>query len=292
MSESIFRPTSFLRLLLVPLAIGMLAACDDAPPAGVDDDEEEEVPTFLWPLSGSESQDADSVHSPYGPRWIGRYDFHAGIDIPAPVGTPVLAVAPGGVVQVRTWDSTSTGAGNAILVKHDYGHASSYLHLEDMAVNEGDRVEAGEVIGTVGSTGATYPHLHFGYMRDLPGNSVDERRSRNPLETLPHTRPSAVPAVRFGGGQDVSLTLPLQSMTVRSISLVGESVERVLDYYAIVARGFSDRKEQVQEDVLIQAARPENGAFDLDLELEAADFTIVRVVIVDIHGDTIADHQR
>lgn len=262
------------------------------PPEEEPEEPEEPTLTLAWPLAGTDAADADSVHSPYGPRWIGSYDFHAGVDLPAPVGRRVRAVQAGQVVQVRRWDGTSTGAGNAILIHHAGGRSTSYLHLAATQVFEGEWVAAGEVIGTVGATGASYPHLHLGYMLNLPGDAGDERRSRNPLELLPHTAPVEVPAIEFLNDHAVRLLLPLQAMTVRSVSLHGEGQARTLDYYAVVALGSVPRNATVQDGIGIDAGQASAGRFPLTLQPSPAEYRVERVVVVDIHGDTIADHHR
>lgn len=280
--------------LCIPLLL--LAACGEesvAPkPEPVDPDPPTPGLSLVWPLSATDDADADSVHSPYGPRWIGSYDFHAGLDLPAASGTPVRAVMTGRVAQVRTWDGSSSGAGNAILMHHDGGRSTSYLHLHSAQVREGDRVEAGEIIGRVGRTGATYNHLHLGFMVDLPGDRVDERRSRNPLELLPHSAPPAPAAPMFPDSHTVHLELPLQSMTVRAIHLEGEGEERVLDYYDVVALGSGPRNGQEQGGIVIDTDRPTGGSFPLILEVAPPRFLVEGVVVLDIHGDTLISARR
>lgn len=285
------------RLPHVVLALVVLlfsAACTDA--VAPTDEEPEEAGdttlTLVWPLAATDEANADSVHSPYGPRWIGSYDFHAGIDLPAALGREVRAVMAGTVAQVRAWNGSSTGAGNAILIHHDGGRSTSYLHLHTTGVSAGERVAAGQVIGTVGRTGATYPHLHLGYMVDLPGNTVDERRSRSPLELLPHEAPEQVPSTEFLDDHTVRLLLPLQAMTVRSISLHGGGVARTLDYYNVVALGSVPRNAEVHDGIGLMAGRAADGVFPLTLAPSPPDYTVDRVVVVDIHGDTIADDVR
>lgn len=284
-----FEPATLLVLLLALVAAG----CGDDAAAPVYERPDEESPdptlTLVWPLSASAEPDADSVHSPYGPRWIGSYDFHAGIDLPAAVGRQVRAVMAGTVAQVRTWDGSSTGAGNAILIHHDQGRSTAYLHLHTTRVSTGESVAAGQVIGQVGETGATYPHLHLGYMVDLPANTGDERRSRNPLELLPHHAPEQVPSIEYLDPHSVRLLLPLQAMTVRSISLHGEGSARTLDYYDVVALGAVPRDAEVHAGIRIAVDRPSGGLFRLTLEPSPADYEVERVVVVDVHGDTIAD---
>ncbi len=86
---------------------------------------------------------------------------HQAIDYAAPSGTPVSAVADG-VVSRRFWDSK--GGGNTLFIKHARGYESGYLHLRGFAsgIVVGARVRQGQVIGYVGTTGAsTGPHLDF-----------------------------------------------------------------------------------------------------------------------------------
>jgi murein DD-endopeptidase MepM/ murein hydrolase activator NlpD len=87
---------------------------------------------------------------------------HAGIDIRAATGTPVLAGADG--VVLRT--GSQVFAGRLIVVAHDVDLATAYYHLSAVAVVAGQAVRRGEVIGRVGTSGnATAPHLHFGVCR-------------------------------------------------------------------------------------------------------------------------------
>ncbi len=86
---------------------------------------------------------------------------HAGIDISKPFFTPVRAAAKGIVIGINT-DRYGGGYGNWIIIYHDKFNLSTlYAHLEGVGVSSGESVEAGQVIGTVGNTGCTNPHLHF-----------------------------------------------------------------------------------------------------------------------------------
>jgi murein DD-endopeptidase MepM/ murein hydrolase activator NlpD len=88
----------------------------------------------------------------------GERRFHAGTDLGAPVGTPVLAAARG---QVETADWMG-GYGLAVIINHNSAEQSLYGHMSQIFVHPGQWVEPGTVIGQVGSTGfSTGPHLHF-----------------------------------------------------------------------------------------------------------------------------------
>ena len=104
---------------------------------------------YIWPAKGK-------LTSGYGWRW-GR--LHRGIDIAAPIGTPIVATASGEVISAG-WNSG--GYGNLVKVKHADGNVSFYAHNHRILVRRGQRVEQGQQIAQMGSTGySTGPHLHF-----------------------------------------------------------------------------------------------------------------------------------
>lgn len=83
---------------------------------------------------------------------------HNGTDFGAPTGTPVRSVAEG----VVTFAGKSGGHGNFVKVQHEGGYETSYSHLSRIRVKKGQKVDQGDLVGDVGSTGlATGPHLHF-----------------------------------------------------------------------------------------------------------------------------------
>lgn len=110
---------------------------------------------FIMPVEGR-------LTGPFGDRRIinGQTKTpHSGIDISAPIGTPVKASNKGKVALVGDFFFY----GRTVILDHGLGVFSMYSHLEDIAVKEGELVEKGDVIGGVGMTGrATGPHLHFG----------------------------------------------------------------------------------------------------------------------------------
>ena len=115
---------------------------------------------WTWPARGS-------VTSGYGYRW-GR--LHAGIDIGAPIGTPIYA-AKGGVVS---YAGTMGGYGNIIVIDHGEGMTTRYAHQNRLGASVGQSVRPGDTIGEVGNTGnSTGPHLHFEVrVNDSPQNPI------------------------------------------------------------------------------------------------------------------------
>lgn len=115
--------------------------------AEVSDDEYDMLETFIWPTVGD-------ITDTFGTR-NGK---HYGIDIAAPEGTPVVAVASG--VVSRSYFSDSYG--HVVFIKHENGLETVYAHLHARKVNEGENVYQGDLIGTVGNTGrSSGNHLHF-----------------------------------------------------------------------------------------------------------------------------------
>jgi murein DD-endopeptidase MepM/ murein hydrolase activator NlpD len=107
--------------------------------------------------------------SPFGQRvspFTKQPDFHAGIDLAAPLGTPVRAPSAGLVVFAGRYplrqDVTWWRYGNLVALRHGDRLVSVYGHCEEVRVRAGQRVAQGEVLATVGNTGwSTSPHLHY-----------------------------------------------------------------------------------------------------------------------------------
>jgi hypothetical protein len=121
------------------------------------------------------------LSSTFGPRVHDDplvYDFHRGIDIARPVGTDVHAIADGKVTQIL--NQTSLG-GQMVVIQHS-GYSSVYVHLSEVDVEEGDKVDVGDTIGLSGKASNGFAHLHFEIRR--PGD--DKKDSVHPLEVLPY----------------------------------------------------------------------------------------------------------
>lgn len=101
------------------------------------------------------------ITSPFGNRVhpiTGMTRLHTGLDMSAGYGQPIQAGAPGVVLLASYFG----GYGNTVIIDHGGGMSTLYAHQSELAVNSGASVEAGQVVGYVGSTGfSTGPHLHF-----------------------------------------------------------------------------------------------------------------------------------
>ncbi len=127
---------------------------------------------FKWPLCGV-------ISSEYGWRKhpvTGSKNFHSGLDIAAPEGTPIFCSKNG----IVTFADENGGYGLMVEVRHSNGFYTRYGHMSQIDVTEGQMVEIGTILGRVGETGvATGPHLHFEIR--FEGNTA----TLNPLEKLP-----------------------------------------------------------------------------------------------------------
>jgi len=114
------------------------------------------------------------VSSGFGHRvdpFTGRKKFHKGIDFAGKAGSEVVAVAAG-VVIASEWQ---TGYGNVVEIRHADGYVTHYAHNRENLVKVGDRVEKGETIAILGSTGrSSGPHVHFEVRRN--GKVIDPSR--------------------------------------------------------------------------------------------------------------------
>lgn len=138
-------------------------------------------PTFAMPVSGALDQDIKSIFGVE--RDAGRRQ-HEGIDIFAPRGTPVLAAAPGRIVEVG-----ENNLGGNVVWQWDPARNQNlyYAHLDIQLARDGQEVQKGDTIGLVGNSGnarTTPPHLHFGIYRKgsgaidpLPFVYVGDRRA-------------------------------------------------------------------------------------------------------------------
>jgi murein DD-endopeptidase MepM/ murein hydrolase activator NlpD len=110
---------------------------------------------FVYPLVGTRISSSFGTRT-HPVRSVVRH--HSGIDLAAPHGSPIRAIQSGVIV----FADPHSGYGNLIVISHTDHITSHYGHCDTIRVRPGQRVKAGEIIGTVGSTGlVTGPHLHF-----------------------------------------------------------------------------------------------------------------------------------
>lgn len=146
-----------------------------------------------WPILSENG--VPRLSSTFGPRLKAsegyRYDFHRGIDIPTPVGTPVVAISDGVIRIAGEHDAYSdplvqirhTRPGAAECRGSEEGcYYSNYLHLASWAVTPGQTVRAGDVIGTTGASESGFPHLHF----EIRDGGVWQKHAVHPLTVLPY----------------------------------------------------------------------------------------------------------
>lgn len=123
------------------------------------------------------------VSSGYGMRFhpiSGQRKAHLGVDYAAPTGTPVRTIGDG-VVSFAGWQR---GYGNVIEVQHRDRKSTVYAHLSRIDVRKGQKVNQGDFIGAVGSTGAsTGPHLHFEFK--VAGQHMDPLEVARKSESVP-----------------------------------------------------------------------------------------------------------
>ena len=134
---------------------------------------------FIWPVAGP-------ISSPFGLRRFFNdqpRSPHGGIDIAAPVGTPIVAAADGVVLDADDYFFN----GNSVFIEHGLGLQTFYAHMSRIDVTAGEQVKQGQVIGAVGATGrVTGPHLHWSV--GLNATWID------PLLVMDTEQPSPAPA--------------------------------------------------------------------------------------------------
>lgn len=119
---------------------------------------------FIYPVLGPISSEFGWRVHPIS----GTERFHSGIDFAVDYGTPIAAVAAGQVIFAGWYG----GYGNAVIIDHGGGLTTLYAHTSELLIHEGDWLNRGTIVATVGSTGySTGPHLHFEVRQE--GEPVD-----------------------------------------------------------------------------------------------------------------------
>lgn len=145
---------------------------------------------------------------------------HHGVDYAAPIGTPVVAIGDGVVINKEY----SGGAGNMVKIKHNSVYSTAYLHLGKYGegIRNGAYVKQGQVIGFVGSTGlSTGPHLDFRFYKN--GSAIDPLKVEAP--PVDPVRPENIE--RFNTVRDVVMESVISGRKVAKIQMTGDSLVRV-----------------------------------------------------------------
>jgi murein DD-endopeptidase len=134
------------------------------------------------------------ITSPFGWRWhpiLGRSQYHTGVDLAVPVGSPVRAAADG-VVRRASEDAVN---GRVVIIDHGHGVSTALCHNSQLLVSTGQRITQGQVVAFSGSTGrSTGPHVHF--QVELSGTPVDPLALKGKGETPTLAqKPKAAPAL-------------------------------------------------------------------------------------------------
>lgn len=142
---------------------------------------------MIWPIRSEEI----TISSPFGPRLQAsagyRYDFHRGIDLQTPIGTPIYATEDGEirlsglypyyddmVVQIRHYKEPTASCSN------ENCYYTNYIHLSSTVVSEGDVVQRGDLIAYSGSSASGFAHLHF----EVRDKGIYQKNCVNPYEFL------------------------------------------------------------------------------------------------------------
>jgi murein DD-endopeptidase MepM/ murein hydrolase activator NlpD len=138
------------------------AAADQAAAAGAAAAAEAARPQAVLPVAGAQ------LTSTFGMRWG---TLHAGIDLAAPMRTPEMAAMDGVVLKA----GPASGFGLAVYIQHANGDVTVYGHMDQILVQDGQVVKAGDVIALLGNRGqATGPHLHFEvHVGGINGEKID-----------------------------------------------------------------------------------------------------------------------
>ena len=209
--------------VLLICSVGLTLVGSQCPGTGIGD-------AVVWPISGAATPDAP-LSSAFGPRLKisegSRYDFHRGIDIPAPLGSDVHAIADGTVRLAGTYPEYSD---MIVQITHDDGEGGAYysnsIHLSKVLTSEGAVVKAGDVIGQTGVGDSGFPHLHF----EIRDEGLFQRNCVNPFEVLPYADESA-PTVTIDA---IDVSDPMSPDVTVTVSLPRAEEDDELDFNAVM----------------------------------------------------------
>ncbi|MCA9581124.1 MAG: M23 family metallopeptidase [Myxococcales bacterium] len=254
--------------------------------------------SLSWPIEGARAEDLSST---FGPRLKAsegfRYDFHRGIDIPAPQGTPVVAVADG---EVRIAGEHPTYSDALVQVRHyrdgegrcsanaEGCFYSNYMHLSQWTVKPGERVYQGQIIGYTGTSESGFEHLHF----EIRSGGIYQQHAIHPLRMLPVGDASSPGQVEMGvelGIQaeaervevTVSLSRAALNLEAVAVQIQGRNgdirYERLFDM-ALWNRVWTHTEEEwPAQDCPFHASHPEAMAYEPNVHTDNPSFNDIVV---------------
>jgi murein DD-endopeptidase MepM/ murein hydrolase activator NlpD len=193
--------------------------------------------SHIWPYCATQPS---PISSPFGPRLMAsqgfRYDFHRGVDLPAPLDTPFYAIAEGVVTRVVT-DPVSLDGTIRIRHTEPVTYYSHYRHVAASFAITGQVVYKGMLIGSTGQSASGFEHIHF-EIRDEPGGY--EKYSVNPFIRMPyddtndyHIEISQVSVDPTDPAESTTVLLavtgPRQELDLNRFTVSVDGGERVLD---------------------------------------------------------------
>jgi hypothetical protein len=229
---------------------------------------------FIWPLSKSGTP--DEMNTSFGPRIdADKWDFHDGIDLPAPIGTPVFAMRSGRIFRAGPGEPDENVRGfhsRHVLIEADDASGDKvyllYLHLDSIAsgITVGANVSQGQLIGTVGEDHASYPHLHFEFRKGSPS----EEASVHPLNYLPYNGSLSLSSPVLSrcnrSGSVIAVQITFEADSKLQGDLLGAEVNLLEDGQSL---GASPRKVNFDEKSTISKGKGDHLRFnDQDIAVE------------------------
>lgn len=231
----------------------------------------------VWPLSGTTTPEV--MASPYGPRLKYsehyRYDFHRGIDIPTPYGSPVYASSYG-TVRIAGVDPNYSDP--LVQIRHHRpGHRycgsvgcyyTNYMHLSAWVVAPGQQVRTGQLIGYSGASASGFPHLHF----EIRDGGIYQKYCINPLYVLPYDDEGAPPR------PDVSVNASIPGHPLVAVEVTLPPDELDLDAVTVHVYGGNPNREISEQSYdMTEWNRLYTPTYDPTLYLDDPRFNGVRV---------------
>lgn len=232
--------------------------------------EEVKFAEAITPISNSNTEQVD-FQSPIDQKDIKRVSagfglgqnkhqidkFHNGIDIVARTGTKVMASSSGTVLV----SSQNANNGNYIIVEHDYGYRTKYMHLKDKRVKSGEAIEMGTTLGHVGNTGnSTGPHLHFEILKSNTPINPESLIAFKTNGTTKDSRKARYLKKQVAPLQKIELTIDKETSDDALLKMKGDLTAQEIDFSYTVVR--NTKKEIIDISIQITGKSHNGGTFN------------------------------